>query len=207
MKSVIQNIVDEATKHGFDVTIRNISYALMRVKFDDSLTAYTVIMGRAPEKDSDVDDYESMEQVQYLIGYFKREFAQEKEQTSFEQLVKEKVAAKKTEKNDDDGISFEENRAGIETQLKEILDLKAQCTDEDGKTDVKTMALLQKTEADLRVKLNDKFGASENSADERIVVMPRCNHICEWTNRECWLQTKEYAMEHWHLIDDPNFKK
>ena len=70
-----------------------------------------------------------------------------------------------------------------------------------GEKDLKTLALLQKTEADLRVKLNDKFGASEKAEDQYIVVQTKFNHICQWTNRECWLQTKEYAKEHWNLIE------
>ena len=79
-------------------------------------------------------------------------------------------------------------------------------TDPNG-YDPKTMALLIKTEADIRVKLNDKFGASEKTSEQYVVVQPKCNHICEITHRECWLQTKEYAKEHWHLIDDPDYKE
>lgn len=207
MENIIKHITDEAAKRGHDVRIRDIAFALMRVKFQDELIAYTVAFG-VPEKDNDVADYESLESTQFLIRWFDKELApKEAETKSNAEIIKALTKSKKQVVADDGSMTFEENRAGIEQQLKEILELKKQCTDEDGKSDVKTMALLQKTEADLRVKLNDKFGAAEKSAEQYIIVQPKFNHICEWTRRECWLQTKEYAKEHWHLIDDPDYKE
>lgn len=208
MESVIKHITEEARKRGHEVRIRDISYALLRVRFKDELIAYTVVFG-APDKDSDITDYESLESTKFLMRWFEKDLApKEVEKKSNADIIKELTTkAKKTETTDDGSMTFEENRAGIEQQLKEILDLKKQCIDEDGKSDVKTMALLQKTEADLRVKLNDKFGAAEKSAEQYIVVQPKFSHICEHTRRECWLQTKSFAMEHWHLIEDPNYKE
>lgn len=103
-------------------------------------------------------------------------------------------------------MTFEENRAGIEQQIREIRELIGQATEAEPR-DLKTLATLQKTEADLRSKLNDKFGASEKSEEQYILVQPKYNHICQHTRRECFLQTKEYAMEHWHLIPDPEYKE
>lgn len=201
-----QHIFDEAAKRGFEVTVRNMAYSLLRVYFNDPLLAYAVIMGGAPANDSDVDDYDGMEQVRFLTEYFNNEFMASSD--SDNEMNKAVQASIKKRKLGDDSMTFEENRAGIEQQIKEVLELKKQLYGDDGIcTDVKTMATLQKTEMDARAKLNDKFGAAENTSEERIVVLPRCNHICEWTNRECWLQTKEYAMEHWHLIEDPKYNK
>lgn len=209
MESLIKHITDEAAKRGFDVRIRDISYALLRVRFDDELIAYTVVFGQ-PEKDNDVTDYESMESVQYLIRWFRKDLApKEVEKKSNEDIVKELTSkANGSEASDDGAMTFEENRAGIEKQIAEILELKQQLYDEGGKcSDAKTMATLQKTEADLRSKLNDKFGAAEKSAEQYIIVQPKFNTICEHTRRECWLQTREYAMKYWHLIPDPNYKE
>lgn len=203
MESIIKQITNDAKQRGHEVRIRDIAYALLRVKFEDELIAYTVVFG-TPEKDNDVTDYDIMESTQFLIRYFKKDLAPKIEKMENSADIIKELTKKKTDKDDTESMTFEENRAGIEQQLKEILELKRQCTDVDGNTDVKTMALLQKTEADLRVKLNDKFGAAEKSADQYIIVQPKFNHICEITRRECWVQTKEYAMEHWNLIENPN---
>lgn len=207
MENVLKKIVDDTQKRGYDVKIRDIAYALLKVKFNDDVIAYTVVFG-TPSKDHDVKDYDSMDSIQYLVRWFKKDLApKEVEREKPEDVIK---AIKKNDTEDDGSISFEENRAGIETQIAEILELKKLCTtikeNGDEVTDVKTLATLHKTEADLRSKLNDKFGASEKSSEQYIVVRPKMNHICEWTHRECWLQTKSFAMEHWHLIPDPNYK-
>lgn len=208
MKSVIQKIVDEASKRGHDVTIRNIAYALMRVKFEDKLTAYTVIHGAAPETDADVDCYDEMDSVQFLIRYFEKDLApQIIEKESSADVVKSITSKRKKADADSDGnMTFEENRAGIERQISEIRELIEQAKVAEP-VDLKTLAILQKTEADLRSKLNDKFGASEKSEEQYILVQPKFNTICPHTRRECWSQTKEFAMEHWHLIEDPNYKE
>lgn len=206
MKDTIQRITEDARKRGYEVRIRDIFYASSIATLGDENIAYTVVFG-TPQTDHDIADYNSLESVKYLIRWFEKELAPK-------EIVKErpedviKSLKKKSDAPEDGVMSFEDNRAGIEKQIDEILELKKQLFDEYGScTDVKTMATLQKTEADLRSKLNDKFGASEKSSEQYIIVQPKFNHICETTRRECWLQTKDYAMEHWHLIPDPNYKE
>lgn len=208
MENKIQKITEDAQKRGHDVRIRDISYALLKKVLGDSQIAYTVVFG-VPNTDNDVEAYDSLESVKYLVRWFEKDLSSKDEKKNdSEELIKTIKKQKKSESIDDESMSFEDNRAGIEKQIDEILELKRQLIDENGKCiDVKTMATLQKTEADLRAKLNDKFGASEKSNEQYIVVQPKFSHICEWTRRECWLQTKQYAMEHWHLIEDPKYKK
>lgn len=207
MESIIKQITETAQLRGYDVRIRDIAYALLRVKFNDELIAYTVVFG-TPEKDSDVTDYESLDSTKYLVRWFEKDLApKEIKVKSDTDIVKTLSKNRQTDDTEDGSMTFEENRAGIEKQIDEVLELKKQLIDETGKcTDVKTMAMLQKTEMDARSRLNDKFGASEKSAEQYVIVQPKFNHICEHTRRECWLQTRDYAMEHWHLIPDPKYK-
>lgn len=206
MESKIKEIVDKAAKRGHDVTIRDIAYALMRVRFDDKLIAYTVIKGAAPANDSDVDAFDELDRIQYLIRFFTKEQTENtKSETSRLELIN--ALTRRGEESSDDSMTFEENRAGIEAQIKEVLELKKQLYDEDGRCiDVKAMATLQKTEIDARAKLNDKFGAAEKSKQQYVIVQPKFTHICEYTRKECWLQTRDFAMQHWHLIEDPNWE-
>lgn len=208
MENKIQKITEDAQKRGHDVRIRDISYALLKKVLGDSQIAYTVVFG-VPNTDNDVEAYDSLESVKYLVRWFEKDLSSKDEKKNdSEELIKTIKKQKKSESIDDESMSFEDNRAGIEKQIDEILELKRQLIDANGKCiDVKTMATLQKTEADLRAKLNDKFGASEKSNEQYIVVQPKFNTICEHTHRECWIQTKRYAMEHWHLIEDPKYKK
>lgn len=200
--NILKQITAEAEQRGHSVRIRDIAFALMRVTFDDALSAYSVAFG-VPKVDKEIENYESLESTKYLVRYFKKraEKAEPNPTETVEAMVKKRIA----QNTDEGSMTFEENRGGIERQIREIRELIEQAKNETP-VDLKTLALLQKTEADLRSKLNDKFGGSEKSQDQYIVVPKKYNHICEWTRRECFLQTKEYAMEHWNLIENTNTK-
>lgn len=193
---ILKDIIEEANKRGHsEVRIRDVAYALMKVQFNDSLIPYTICFG-APEKDNDIEIYDSKESTKYLIRYFEKDLEpKEKLVTDLSSIVKSRT------KTDDGGsISFEENRAGMEQLLKEIADAKA-----DKEIPPKELVQLLKAEADIRSKLNDKFGAAEKVDEQLIIVQPKFNHICSETRKECWLQTRQFAMEHWHLIPDPDY--
>lgn len=198
--SKVKQITEDAKKRGFDVRIRDIAYAALRVTLGDELIAYTVVFG-APEKDSDVTEYDALESVNYLARWFESELSpKEAEKANPEDIVK---ALKKQSRADDidgeESITFEENRAGIERQIEEILDLKKQLVVDGEVTDIKTMAVLHKTEADLRSKLNDKFGAAEKSSEQYVIVQKKFDFVCPHTRRECYQMTKEDAMKKWNL--------
>lgn len=202
----LEKIIEEAKKQSYEVRVRDVGYAVLVVGLGDEALAYKLIFS----DDGNETTYKELPHIKFLINYLKAEDLKRKESKEAEDIAK-LIAQSKGKKNDADGsMTFEENREGIETQLREIVELKKEAMnpmcDEQG-ADLKTLALLQKTEADLRVKLNDKFGAAEKTAEQYIIVQPKFNHVCEITRRECWLQTKEYAMEHWHLIDDPDYKE
>ena len=204
--SKLEKIIEEAKKHSYDVRVRDVGYATLVVGLGDEDLAHKLIFG----DDGNAKTYKELPHIKYLVNHLKAEDLKRKESKEAEDIAKLIAQSKGKRKNDADGsMTFEENREGIETQLREIVELKKEAMnpmgDEQG-ADLKTLALLQKTEADLRVKLNDKFGAAEKTAEQYIIVQPKFNHICEITRRECWLQTKDYAMEHWHLIEDPDYK-
>ena len=60
-----------------------------------------------------------------------------------------------------------------------------------------------KIEADIRVKLNDKFNIEEEEGQKRIIVVPQKHDIiCKFTNRECSaMPSKEACMKYYNLID------
>lgn len=205
MENEITKITEEAKKRGHDVRIRDVAYAMLRVRLRDSNIAFTVVFG-TPTAPGDIPAYEALESTKYLMRFFEKDLApKEIEKKSNEEIIK---ALTKNKKTDSDGgsITFEENRAGMEEQIREIREAITKGMKEET-LDEKTFGVLQKTLADLRSRLNDKFGAAEKSAEQYIVVQPKFNTICNITHRECWCQTKSFAMEHWHLIPDPNYKE
>lgn len=201
----LEKIIEEAKKRSYDVRVRDVGYAVLVAGLGDENLAHKLIFG----DDGNEATYKELPHIKYLVNYLKAEDLKKSESKEAEDIANliAKRKGKKADATNDGSMTFEENREGIETQLREIVELKKEAMDSADGADLKTLALLQKTEADLRVKLNDKFGAAEKTAEQYIIVQPKCNHICEITRRECWLQTKDYAKEHWHLIDDPDYKE
>lgn len=60
-----------------------------------------------------------------------------------------------------------------------------------------------KMEADIRVKLNDKFDMDEGHGQKHIIIVPQKHDlICPHTNRECtFMPTKEACMKYYKLKD------
>lgn len=204
--SKLEKIIEEAKKHSYDVRVRDVGYATLVVGLGDEDLAHKLIFG----DDGNAKTYKELPHIKYLVNHLKAEDLKRKESKEAEDIAK-LIAQSKGKKNDTDGsMTFEENREGIETQLREIVELKKEAMnpmgDEQG-ADLKTLALLQKTEADLRVKLNDKFGAAEKTAEQYIIVQPKYNRICPYTRHECYEMTEEYAMQQFHLIKDPDYKE
>lgn len=199
----IDKVIADGKKQGHEIRIRDIGYAILCVKLADPNMAYMLIFG----DDGNFETFSKLDRIAFLVRYFQKEQMHSKEKAEATEIAKLIAKSKgKQQKNDSDSsLTFEENREGIEQQLKEIVDLKKEAMSSIDGVDLKTLALLQKTEADLRVKLNDKFGASEKTAEQYIIVQPKFTKICPYTRHECYEMTEEYAMEHFHLIKDPNW--
>jgi len=92
-------------------------------------------------------------------------------------------------------ISKDENREELLKLLQKIQDAERK-----GTIDPKDAI---KIEADIRVKLNDKFNIEEEEGQKRIIVVPQKHDIiCKWTSRECSaMPSKEACMKYYNLID------
>lgn len=197
MKNILKHIAEEAAKRGHDVTIRNIAYALMRVRFNDAKIAYTIINSTTPERDSDVDAYDSMDKIQYLIHWFERDLAKSESARGEDIVTKALRQHKEKQRKEDTAISAEENFEGAVEQLKRIKELRERCDPDD----IKTLKDLEKAELEIRVKLVDKFDVQKEEMNECIIVPKVYDYDCPWTGRECYQIGKEEAMEKWNLIE------
>lgn len=92
-------------------------------------------------------------------------------------------------------ISKDENREELLKLLQKIQD-----AEKEGTIDPKDAI---KIEADIRVKLNDKFNIEEEEGQKRIIVVPQKHDIiCKWTSRECSaMPSKEACMKYYNLTD------
>ena len=186
-------ILADAKKMGLDLRMSDIFYTFELQRFDNKEVVYTVLFGKGNTQKV-IDDYDKSRKIRFLKKYINTNYPIDS-MSSHENTI---IANSNKKKHGHDDITFEENKAYMLKLKKETEDAI-----ENGEIEKKDGL---KILADLSVKLNDKFAVSEKQDEQRIIVYPKFNTICERTNSECWLQTKEFAMQHWGLIEDPNKK-
>lgn len=107
-------------------------------------------------------------------------------------FLESKLNKKESKKAKGEDITFEENKAEIIKLIKETQDAL-----EKGTIEPKDALKIQ---ADLRVKLNDKFSVNETVQEQLVIVNCKYNSICE-CGRELYIPTKEDLMKEYNLIE------
>lgn len=186
----INKIVADCSKMGHDVKVRDISYILLMQFYSDSSTAYKTLFDKDANKNT-VDNYDRSRAIKFLKTYIESNFLNEKEDKG------KKASVVTPEKMD--SISFEENRRGMEDDIRAIEEMLG-----SNILDSKEIASLIKTKADLRVKLNDKFGASDKTEQQTVVVQMKYSSVCERCHTELFIPTRAQLINEYNLMQDPN---
>ena len=175
-KDQVRKIQEVCLQDGHDVRFRDVAYCTLKNIFDDPVLAYKAIF-ETDASDIIIGNYNKSAKVKAIEKYIAEHRLLGGKATLLEGVPTET------------DITFAENKAELIKMLDDV-DEKL----EMGIIEYKDAAKLK---VDIRTKLNDKFAVSEDSAAQIIFVQPKFNTDCPHTQKECWLQTKEYAMEHW----------
>ena len=172
----IIKIVQDCQSAGKSITVRDISYIFLCRIFDDKSVAYKSVFGTS----DDVSVYDESDKIKFLKSYIDSNFAEKKKRKS-----------SKTE----DEITFEENKSEIIKLIKDT-----QTALDEGKIDIKDALKIQ---ADLRVKLNDKFSVKEDVKEQVVIVNTKYDDICPNCHVEISRRpiSKEEAMKMYGLVE------
>lgn len=179
-KEDINRIAEECRTEGCDVKIRDIAYLLLERHFEDKGIAYKVVFGTDAD-DKEIERYSGSRNIKVLKG---------KMEKGGMFSLSGGIESLKSGMMD---ITFEENKEALIKMLDKINEAV-----EAGELDTKDAI---KAEKDIRVALNDKFRVEDKGSQQFVIVEAKFNHICEWTRKECFLQTKEYAKSQWKLYE------
>ena len=174
----IRQIVEESSSKGFNVSVRDICFVILKDVFEDSMLAYKSLFGN----DSDFDSaylpaYERTASIEYL-----------------KMCIPSIMDASKDEgKQEYKDITFDENKEEIIKLIE-----KTKQAELEGKIEVEKSLKIQ---ADLRCKLNDKFKVQEEDRDQMIIVNTKYTGVCEFCGHEVEKMTKEIAMKKFNLIE------
>ena len=181
-KELLKKITDHCSQEGFEVRFRDIAYCVLKDIFDDAVLAYKAIFD-ADASDIVIGNYDKSAKTKTIKKYISDHNILIPKSTLLERIPTET------------DITFAENKAELIKMLDDV--------DEKLKMGIIEYKDAAKLKVDIRTKLNDKFAVSEDASAQMIVVQPKFNHVCTHTQKECWLQTKEFAMEHWGLVEKP----
>ena len=172
----IKRAIEDCARANHTISVRDISYVLLSMQFDDSLVAYKCIFGNDYDYNQDYHaTYDQTSTMTYLKSYV--EFT----------LLNDKKKKTKTE-----DISFEENKEAIINLIKETKE-----KEERGEIDAKQSLDLQ---TKLRVTLNDKFRVQSDDVEQIVHVFSKFNAICE-CGKEIYVPTKEELMAKYNLVE------
>lgn len=175
----IKRAIEDCARANHTISVRDISYVLLSMQFDDPLVAYKCIFGNDYDYNQDYHaTYDQTSTMTYLKSYV--------EYT----LLNDKKKKKKTE-----DISFEENKAYMLSLKKQTEDAMA-AGEIDKKDGLKILA-------DLSVKLNDKFNVSDSSQEQYVHVFAKYDAVCSRCGAEISRRpiSKEEAIEMYNLVE------
>lgn len=181
----IRQTINDCTKAGHAIGMRDISYILLCRHYEDHTTAYRILFGLDADFNADyANTYDQTLAINYLRDYME-----------FNLNDDAGVKKKKKRVSSEDDISFEENKAEIVNLIK-----ATKQAFENGEIEAKDAL---KIEADLRVKLNDKFSVTEDIKDQVVYVFEKYNDICPYCSREISRRpiSKDEAMERYDLVE------
>lgn len=171
----LESIINDGKKAGYDIRIRDMSYALLCRFFVDKNVVYRSVFGAATN-DAEIDLYDQSKQMAFLKSYLKDV----------------EPSSNTTRKKKESDISFDENKEEMIKLIKETQDAM-----DRGEIEAKDGLKIQ---ADLRVKINDKFGVREESTEQLVLVNCKYNEICS-CGKEIYIPTKEDLMEKYNLVE------
>ena len=175
----VKRAIEDCARANHTVSVRDISYVLLSMQFDDSLVAYKCIFGNDYDYNQDYHaTYDQTSTMTYLKSY-----------VGFTLLNDKK---KKTKTED---ISFEENKEAIINLIKETKE-----KEERGEIDAKQSLDLQ---TKLRVTLNDKFRVQSDDVEQIVQVFAKYDAVCSRCGAEISRRpiSKEEAIEMYNLVE------
>lgn len=175
----IKKTIEDCARANHTVSVRDISYVLLCMHFDDTLVAYKCIFGNDYDYNQEYHaTYDQTATMAYLKTYV--EFT----------LLNDKKKKKKSE-----DISFEENKEYM-LNLKRQTEEAMSAGEIDKKDGLKILT-------DISVKLNDKFNVSDSTQEQMVVVNTKYDAVCPSCGREISRRpiTREEAIEMYNLVE------
>ena len=175
----IKKIIEDASKKGFKIGVRDIAFVVLLDAFENEDIAYKCLFG---SESGFMQEYASVYARTGAVEYIK----------DYIDILSSNNGSR-GKKQDIDDITFDENKAYMIKLKKDTEEAMA-----NGEIEKKDAL---KILADISVKLNDKFNVKDANEDRQVVIVQnKFNAICE-CGREIYVPTKEEMMKKYNLVE------
>ena len=175
----IKKIIEDASKKGFKIGVRDIAFVVLLDAFENEDIAYKCLFG---SESGFMQEYASVYARTGAVEYIK----------DYIDILSSNNGSR-GKKQDVDDITFDENKAYMIKLKKDTEEAMA-----NGEIEKKDAL---KILADISVKLNDKFNVKDANEERQVVIVQnKFNAICE-CGREIYVPTKEEMMKKYNLIE------
>lgn len=175
----IKKIIEDASKKGFKIGVRDIAFVILLDAFENEDIAYKCLFG---SESGFMQEYASVYARTGAVEYIK----------DYIDILSSNNGSR-SKKQDVDDITFDENKAYMIKLKKDTEEAMA-----NGEIEKKDAL---KILADISVKLNDKFNVKDANEERQVVIVQnKFNAICE-CGREIYVPTKEEMMKKYNLIE------
>ena len=175
----IKKIIEDASKKGFKIGVRDIAFVVLLDAFENEDIAYKCLFG---SESGFMQEYASVYARTGAVEYIK----------DYIDILSSNNGSR-GKKQDVDDITFDENKAYMIKLKKDTEEAMA-----NGEIEKKDAL---KILADISVKLNDKFNVKDANEDRQVVIVQnKFNAICE-CGREIYVPTKEEMMKKYNLVE------
>ena len=175
----IKKIIEDASKKGFKIGVRDIAFVVLLDAFENEDIAYKCLFGsESGFMQAYASVYARTGAVEYIKDYID---------------ILSTNNGSRSKKQDVDDITFDENKSYMIKLKKDTEEAMA-----NGEIEKKDAL---KILADISVKLNDKFNVKDANEDRQVVIVQnKFNAICE-CGREIYVPTKEEMMKKYNLVE------
>ena len=156
----IKGFIDDCSNIGAKIKVRDIAFFILKSYMLEEI-AYKCIFYDSNES---LNEYLSKSSISILDDYFSEKI----------------LPILKQEEQESSGITYSENKIEMENLIRSL----TSSINNNDYEDEKSKITAQKTVADLRIKLSEKFNVSESSRNQIVKVEQKYNSICPYCHHE-----------------------
>lgn len=166
----VKGLLSELKEGRYDVGLRDLSYVILCRSFADHQLAFRALFHDQPDLPFEL--YDRSDKVNAITSFLEDNYPDDAP-----------VASQPAGK--EEAISFDDLKQGLIDDMKSLEALRDMKDEEGNPTlEPKEMATVVGRIADIRVKLTDKYGATQKEDNHRVVVISKYSSVCPYCHKE-----------------------